>query len=116
VSKEELLMKDWFVSKGWTSQYHINTGVRRLPKLPPSCFELDFALVKKKLYVEIDGSVHNNESRKLRDARRTEILSGLGWRGLRVSANRIIESKRFNKRIQPDIEGVKREVMHFSRT
>jgi hypothetical protein len=114
VSKEELLMTDWFISQGWTPQHYINTGVRRLPKLPPFCFDLDFALVDKKLYVEIDGSIHQHAERKIRDARRTEILSGLGWRGLRVSANRIIS--KLKRKSTADIEGVKREVMHFSKT
>lgn len=110
ISKEEQLMMDWFVAQGWEPQYYINTGVHS--RTTPYCYKLDFALVKNKLYVEIDGSVHRGE-RLLRDARRTDILSGLGWHGLRIAANRIIS--KLKRKPTTDIEGVKKEVLLFSK-
>ena len=84
VSVDELLLKPWFDVRGWTSQFKCVPGGISSVRLP-RCFWLDFALLDRRLYVEIDGSVHR--LRKERDARKDQILSDRGWKGLRVPAS-----------------------------
>src|SRR6266436_1101793 len=84
VSAEELLLKSWFDERGWDAQYKCVPGGISSVKLP-RCFWLDFALPDRRMYVEIDGSIHR--LRKERDARKDKILSDRGWKGLRVPAS-----------------------------
>lgn len=102
VSKEEILIKEWFIAQGWTHQFHIVTGLRPQGSRFSPYFNLDFALPKKKLYVEIDGTSHRNK--KAKDENRDKIMLNLGWRGLRISA----------LRIRNEINLVKTEINRFS--
>lgn len=88
VSAEERALSPWFESMGWTPQHKVLTGVHtnKLPRM----FRLDFALPDRKLYVEIDGEIH--QLRKERDQRRDLMLAGLGWSGLRIPAKVVRES------------------------
>ena len=46
---------------------------------------LDFACPEKKFYIEIDGNQHYCDEKIIQsDIRRTEFLSDLGWKGLRI--------------------------------
>lgn len=99
ISREETVLSDWFVSVGWVPQHRVLTGVHT-NKLPRQ-FRLDFALPDRRLYVEIDGSVHRSKDRRARDVRRDTMLSDLGWVGLRIPA----------KRVRDDPEAVKRAVL-----
>lgn len=91
VSTEEVLLTPWFTSLGWVTQHSVPTGVHT-NKLPRQ-FKLDFALPALKLYVEIDGTIHRHADRRERDARRDRMLSGLGWRGLRIDAKTVREDR-----------------------
>ena len=108
VSKAELVIKDWFLAHHWKHQFPINTQIRNSPKTPPICYRLDFAKPSKKIYVEIDGTVHRNKIES--DKRRDQILSKLGWRGLRINANLITPKQ---KKIKADLESVKRSIYEF---
>lgn len=97
VSKEELLLTPWFKSLGWIPQYKFLTGVHtnKLPRM----FRLDFALPERNLYVEIDGSVHRNRDRKLRDARRNKMMTERGWIGLRVTNDQVTSNPDATKQL-----------------
>ncbi|MEZ5894387.1 MAG: endonuclease domain-containing protein [Parvularculaceae bacterium] len=49
-------------------------------------FVVDFAIVKAKLVIEIDGSIHNLPEVAEADALREKEISEAGWRVLRVPA------------------------------
>lgn len=89
VSNEELIVQDFMNKLGYVSQYKI------LTKLPngehPRCFWPDFALLDRKICVEIDGSSHEISGRKERDDRKDEILGNLGWKIFRFPAKMINE-------------------------
>ncbi len=46
----------------------------------------DFALIKARLVIEIDGSVHGSEAARAADASRQAEIERLGWRVLRIDA------------------------------
>ncbi len=50
---------------------------------PIGRFIVDFACVKSRLIIEIDGSQHGSDHGRLRDRRRDEALAALGFRVLR---------------------------------
>ncbi len=51
---------------------------------PVGPYIADFACVKARLLVEVDGETHWREHERRRDARRTAFLEGEGWTILRV--------------------------------
>ncbi len=51
---------------------------------PVGPYIADFACVKARLLVEVDGETHWREHERRRDARRTAYLEGEGWTILRV--------------------------------
>lgn len=101
VSKEETILTDWFASLGWVPQHPVLTGVHtnKLPRM----FRLDFALPDRRLYVEVDGTVHRHRDRRERDERRDAMLAGLGWHGLRLSS----------KLVRDDIDAAKITVLDW---
>ena len=103
VSPEEILLTPWFMKRGWEGQFHVRTGLSVKRHLP-TCFDLDFAHPKKKLYVEIDGTTHRDK--KMQDERRDRILKDLGWRGLRV----------LSSQVQSDIAAVKALIQDFEKS
>lgn len=63
--------------KGW--KYHYQHGI----------YQYDFAFLKIKLDVEIDGGTHTTEKVKLIDKRRDEWSKNQGWKILRFTAKRV---------------------------
>ncbi len=53
---------------------------------PIGGYVVDFAIIRAKLVMEIDGSIHNLESVRLTDAARQGEIEKLGWRVIRVDA------------------------------
>ncbi|MDP3493939.1 MAG: endonuclease domain-containing protein [Hyphomonadaceae bacterium] len=51
---------------------------------PVGPYIADFACVKARLVVEVDGETHWREAERMRDARRTAFLEAEGWTILRV--------------------------------
>jgi len=88
VSQEEELILPWMTANGFVPQYKFLTGVHtnKLPRM----FSLDFALPERKLYIEIDGTVHR--LRKERDARRDAMMTERGWTGLRIPSKNVIDN------------------------
>ncbi len=105
IGPEEKLLLDWFTHRKWVHQFHVRTGLS-VKKHLPACFDLDFALPSKKLYVEIDGTTHQLPKRKEKDAKRDSILSELGWKGLRIPASAVCK----------DIQKVKQQIVEFQRS
>lgn len=88
ISPVELLIKDKLLATGWTDQHKLPPGVRGIHA--PRTYHLDFALVEKKLCVEIDGSSHRKEKQRLRDERRDRYLAEIGWRTLRFTNEEVL--------------------------
>ena len=53
---------------------------------PIDRYVVDFAIVSKKLVIELDGAVHSIPGRAERDAEREKVIAALGWRVLRLPA------------------------------
>lgn len=98
ISPEEIIISPWLESLGWIPQYKVLTGVHtnKLPRM----FRLDFALPDRKLYIEIDGSVHKHKDRQARDERRNQMLTERGWTGFRIPS----------AQVNADIETTKRAI------
>jgi very-short-patch-repair endonuclease len=52
---------------------------------PIDRYVADFACVTLKLAIEVDGRIHEDEERTLRDLARTEVIERLGWQVLRIT-------------------------------
>jgi very-short-patch-repair endonuclease len=59
-------------------------AVRRQHPIGP--FIVDFAIVRRKIVIEIDGGVHRLDEVAMRDGERQAALEALGWRVIRVEA------------------------------
>ena len=81
ISPVELLIKQELESNGWVHQHKIIPGVKGVHA--PRTYHLDFALVEKKLCVEIDGSSHQNKVEK--DTKRDRYLTAIGWQTMRLT-------------------------------
>jgi very-short-patch-repair endonuclease len=58
--------------------------VRRQHPIGP--YTVDFAILRARLAVEIDGGIHALEEVRLRDGERQAVIESLGWRVLRFDA------------------------------
>jgi very-short-patch-repair endonuclease len=69
----------------WTRlQHHRLMGLHFRKQHPVGPYIADFACVKARLLVEVDGETHWREEERRRDARRTAFLEREGWTVLRV--------------------------------
>jgi very-short-patch-repair endonuclease len=59
---------------------------------PIGRFVVDFCCVRKRLIIELDGDVHNEELQSRYDLNRDEILQGLGYRILRFRNEEVASS------------------------
>ena len=51
---------------------------------PIDAMIVDFAIIKAKLVIEIDGSIHSQEHIRQRDNQRDEKLDQAGWKVIRI--------------------------------
>ncbi len=58
-------------------------GFRFRRQHPIATYIADFACAERKLVVELDGGIHDDQAND--DARRTEFLESVGWRVIRFS-------------------------------
>ena len=65
-------------------------------QVPIGAYVVDFACLKRRLIVEIDGSQHGMDEHRLRDQRRDDALAALDYRVLRF----------WNSAVREDIDGV----------
>jgi len=75
-------------------------GLRFRRQHPIGPFIADFACIKAKLVVEVDGPSHWTEEGAAHDIRRTAFLRRSGWRQVRVS----------NEDVYENLEGVLSEI------
>ena len=81
-------------AKLWDRLRLLEPRFRRQAPLGP--YVVDFACLKKRLVIEVDGGVHDVTEVALRDLKRDEWLASEGYRVLRIPT----------KRVENDIDGV----------
>src|SRR5512139_1707813 len=81
----------------------------------------DFALLERKLIIEVDGDSHDKPSQKKKDLEHTIALKSLGWEVVRVSneqalanpsgtvAIALLETPQTTEQLQQDLERLKAE-------
>lgn len=74
---------------GWVMEYPIRTGSRAGI---PMCYKVDIAEPILKIAIEVDGHSHKGAKARQLDAKRDAILSGMGWRIIRVQNEQVMKS------------------------
>ena len=77
----------WTEAKLWDRLRKLNTHIRRQAPIGP--YIVDFACLRARLVIEVDGGVHNRTDVALRDLKRDEWLAREGYRVLRIDSRRI---------------------------
>lgn len=85
-------------AKLWERLRKLEIRIRR--QAPIGGYVVDFACLRAKLVIEVDGGVHERTDVALRDLERDAWLSGQGFRVLRVS----------NERVEKDLDAVVSEI------
>ena len=88
-SYPEQIFNDQITKAGWYQKYEID------PEHFLKGYWIDFAFVKEKVAIEIDGSQHQTTKAIQHDKKRNETMLNLGWRIYRVSAN-LVTTKTFD--------------------
>ena len=57
----------------------------------PTCYKIDIAIPNKMVAIEIDGNSHCSLKRQEQDKKKTDFLSGLGWKVLRFKNKQVTE-------------------------
>jgi very-short-patch-repair endonuclease len=89
--------------KLWERLRKLDIRIRR--QAPVGAYVVDFACLRAKLVIEVDGGVHNLTEVALRDLARDEWLAGEGFRVLRIQT----------QRVEDDIDGVMSEIIQAIR-
>lgn len=63
---------------------------RKFPSLP-SCYKVDLADPTRKLAIAVDGKTRRQRKWRFLDARKTEVLSALGWSVLRFTNEQVLQ-------------------------
>ena len=77
----------WTKAKLWDRLRKLDIRIRRQAPIGP--YVADFACLRARLVIEVDGGVHNRTDVALRDLRRDVWLAGEGYRVLRIDSRRI---------------------------
>ncbi|RZJ79260.1 MAG: DUF559 domain-containing protein, partial [Brevundimonas sp.] len=77
----------WTEAKLWERLRLLPIRVRRQAPLGP--YVVDFACLRAKLIIEVDGGIHNLTDVALRDLKRDDWLKSQGYRVLRIDSRRI---------------------------
>jgi very-short-patch-repair endonuclease len=77
----------WTEAKLWERLRKLDIRIRRQAPIGP--YVADFACLRARLVIEVDGGVHNRTDVALRDLRRDEWLANEGYRVLRIDSRRI---------------------------
>lgn len=83
MSYPEKLFKDALEANGFDKKYLIEREHSVFP------YFIDFAFINEKLAVEIDGSQHLLNERKIKDFNKDKLLNDNGWSVYRVTANQV---------------------------
>jgi very-short-patch-repair endonuclease len=87
MSYPEKIFLDEVLKLGWGKKYTI---IREYSVFP---FFIDFAFVNEMVAVEIDGSQHLLEERKIRDNQKDELLIKKGWTIVRIAESDVKKNK-----------------------
>ena len=93
----------WTEAKLWERLRKLDIRIRRQAPIGP--YVVDFACLRARLVIEVDGGVHTPTEVALRDLARDEWLAGEGLRVLRFST----------RRVEDDIDGVMSEIVQAIR-
>ncbi|HYC98874.1 endonuclease domain-containing protein [Brevundimonas sp.] len=77
----------WTEARLWEQLRLLPIRIRRQAPIGP--YVVDFACLRAKLVIEVDGGIHNQTDVALRDLKRDEWLNGQGYRVLRIDSHRI---------------------------
>ena len=77
----------WTEAKLWDRLRRLPIRIRRQAPIGP--YVADFACLRARLVIEVDGGVHNLTDVALRDLKRDAWLAGEGYRVLRIDSRRI---------------------------
>ena len=77
----------WTETKLWDRLRKLDIRIRRQAPIGP--YVVDFACLRARLVIEVDGGVHNRTDVALRDLKRDEWLASEGYRVLRIDSRRI---------------------------
>jgi len=77
----------WTEAKLWDRLRRLPIRIRRQAPIGP--YVADFACLRARLVIEVDGGVHSRTDLALRDLKRDEWLSSEGYRVLRIDSRRI---------------------------
>ncbi|MGH7027263.1 endonuclease domain-containing protein [Brevundimonas sp.] len=77
----------WTEAKLWDHLRRLPIRIRRQAPIGP--YVVDFACLRARLVIEVDGGVHNRMDVALRDLKRDEWLASEGYRVLRIDTRRI---------------------------
>ncbi|WP_313574573.1 endonuclease domain-containing protein [Brevundimonas sp.] len=77
----------WTEAKLWERLRKLDIRIRR--QVPIGPYVVDFACLRARLAIEVDGGVHNRTDVALRDLARDEWLASEGYRVLRIDSRRI---------------------------
>ncbi|MNT11418.1 hypothetical protein D3C71_1097120 [compost metagenome] len=77
----------WTETKLWDRLRRLPIRIRRQAPIGP--YVADFACLRARLVIEVDGGVHNRTDVALRDLKRDEWLTSEGYRVLRIDSRRI---------------------------
>jgi hypothetical protein len=93
LTKPQRILLDRLVaqSSSWQAEYVVKTGQKRGSGYPFH-YKIDLADPLKKIAVEVDGNTHSTLKVRAADAKKTELLNGLGWTVLRFSNSAIADS------------------------
>lgn len=77
----------WTEARLWDRLRKLNIRIRRQAPIGP--YVADFACLRARLVIEVDGGVHNRTDIALRDLKRDEWLASEGYHVLRINSRRI---------------------------
>jgi Protein of unknown function (DUF559) len=77
------------LGSSWANEHAVRTGMPRGSGYPPA-YKLDLANPLMKLGIEVDGKTHKARAVQALDAKKTALLSELGWKVLRFSNEEVM--------------------------
>jgi hypothetical protein len=69
---------------GWLREHPVKTKGHETAHRVPTVYKLDFALLEKKVGLELDGKCHRGRAQQEKDRKKDEVLQSLGWTVLRL--------------------------------
>lgn len=69
---------------GYVREYPVKTKGHNTPHRCPDSYKVDFGNPTTKVAIELDGQKHTPMAQRALDAKKTEVLSALGWRVIRI--------------------------------